>query len=236
MMCFIEKLKLDVISSPCHHSCLAGVDVARFDSYHLASVFPKTHRHTTFHHIDQHDYVAQNVNNTSCDSGPHAQKNMLINILNKLSLVYEIRSYCEPGPNVEVTSVKYIKENGIVCKNLFLKDRKGQYYLVVFPYHKKVDLKLLRVKISAYRNFSFGSAKELESLLKIEDGVTPFGLMFDVENKVRLVVDTSLANASAGLLNFHPFQSNETILLGFDTLDKFVQHYNHCIELVDMFD
>lgn len=112
---------------------------------------------------------------------------------------------------------------GVFCKNLFLKDRKGQFYLVVIQEDKVLDLKWLKNELKAARNFSFASGDELSAMLGvIPGGVTPFGLIFDEGKKIKVVIDKMLVNCEERL-NFHPLDSKETALIKYDQLDKFLK-------------
>lgn len=154
-----------------------------------------------------------------------SRKEQLLATLGKLNIDPRIEHY-----------TPYPRENlgqGIFCKNLLLKDRKGQFYLVTFHEDKVLDLKWLRKELNAYRNFSFASQQELYSLLGVESGsVTPFGLLFDKENKVKFVLDTELLK-SQEWLNFHPFEANETCLVTFEQLQEFCNFVSKDIISVD---
>src|ERR1700750_2796439 len=61
-------------------------------------------------------------------------------------------------------------------KNLFLKDKKDQVFLVVAPEEGRIDLKSLHRLLGAAGRFSFGSADLMRELLGVEPGaVTAFG-------------------------------------------------------------
>jgi len=124
---------------------------------------------------------------------------------------------------------------GQFCKNLFLKDRKGQFYLVIVPEDRKVDLKFLKYQLGAYRNFSFGLKDDLYRILGVRPGgVSPFGLMNDQLNEIRVVIDEELANTEQPL-NFHPLDPDKTCLIAYEDLKKFITNRcNHMIEVVNM--
>jgi Ala-tRNA(Pro) deacylase len=99
---------------------------------------------------------------------------------------------------------------GMDSKNLFLKDKKsGTFYLVSVTQDKRVDLKALSDVLNCGR-FSFGKPEELLELLKLTPGsVTPFGLLFDQQNKVTFVLDEDFVAAPS--VNFHPMRNDMTI-------------------------
>lgn len=140
--------------------------------------------------------------------------------LQELGIMEEIYPY-EFGP--QRNGMK-----GIFCKNLFLKDRKGQFYLIIFPEDKVIDLKELKVKVHAHRNFSFSSSEDLLAKLGVPPGaVTPLGLIFDPSGSIRVIIDQSLADDPDSLLNFHPLTPDETMLISFSNLETFIKHTGH---------
>jgi len=121
---------------------------------------------------------------------------------------------------------------GVFCKNILLKDRKGQFYLITFHEEKNLDLKRLRKDLGAHRNFSFASRDELLELLRVPSGaVSPFALMFDSEEKIKFVMDADLVNCQE-LLNFHPMDGTETCLVTLKQLQRFLQHIGREITTV----
>jgi Ala-tRNA(Pro) deacylase len=93
-------------------------------------------------------------------------------------------------------------------KNLFLKDAKGQLWLVSALQDAVIDLKALPRAIGAAR-LSFGSADLMRETLGVEPGsVTAFGLINDVRRRVRFVLDADLAASDP--VNFHPLTNTAT--------------------------
>ena len=97
---------------------------------------------------------------------------------------------------------------GAHTKNLFLKDAKGQLWLVSAEQDARIDLKRLPAVIGSAR-LSFGSAELMESVLGVTPGsVTAFALINDGEHRVRFVLDAVLA--AADQVNFHPLTNTAT--------------------------
>jgi len=93
-------------------------------------------------------------------------------------------------------------------KNLFLKDAKGQLWLVSALQHARIDLKALPRAIGSAK-LSFGSAALLEAALGVTPGsVTAFSLINDTGRRVRFVLDAGLAEADP--VNFHPLVNTAT--------------------------
>ncbi|TAN58627.1 MAG: prolyl-tRNA synthetase associated domain-containing protein [Rhodospirillales bacterium] len=121
---------------------------------------------------------------------------------------------------------------GTHCKNLFLKDAKGQMWLVSCPIKRKVDLKTLPDRIGSAR-LSFGSADRLRATLSIEPGsVTPFALANDTEKKVICVLDRSMMADER--LVFHPLVNTASTLLAPEALVTFLKATGHAPKLVTL--
>jgi Ala-tRNA(Pro) deacylase len=93
-------------------------------------------------------------------------------------------------------------------KNLFLKDAKGQLWLISALGETKIDLKSLPARIGAAR-LSFGSEERLYAALGVRPGsVTAFALINDPGHQVRFVADAALMAADP--VNFHPLSNDAT--------------------------
>jgi len=116
------------------------------------------------------------------------------------------------------------------CKNLFLKDKKGVLWLVVTLEDAQVDLKALPQKIGSGR-LSFGKGELLAEVLGIEPGsVTPFSLINDTEQKVKVVLDAHMM--AHEVLNYHPLKNDATTSVSSQDLLKFVQSCGHEPQIV----
>lgn len=130
-------------------------------------------------------------------------------------------------------AVKTVEENqalrgtvdGEHSKNLFLKDKKKQLWLVVAEEERPIDLKILRKRIGA-GNLSFGKPDLLlEKLGVLPGSVTPFAVINDVQGDVQVVLDQDLAQAP--LVNFHPLTNTQTTTLSGADLVTFLQKQGH---------
>ncbi len=93
-------------------------------------------------------------------------------------------------------------------KNLFLKDARGQLWLISARAETTIDLKRTAGVIGAGK-LSFGSAERLWAALGVRPGaVTALALVNDPEQKVRFVLDAALAACDP--LNFHPLSNDAT--------------------------
>jgi Ala-tRNA(Pro) deacylase len=131
----------------------------------------------------------------------------LMALLNKLGV--ETRTHDHPAV-FRVGEGEEIKAQipGAHTKNLFLKDAKGQLWLISAADRTVIDLKRLHHVIGSAR-LSFGSAELMAATLGVTPGsVTAFGLINDTGHRVRFVLDRALADAPR--LNFHPLTNTAT--------------------------
>ena len=108
-----------------------------------------------------------------------------------------------PVATVEEAERHWADIDATHCKNLFLRNQKGdRHYLVVLTASKKADLKRVADQIGDGK-LSFGSAERLMRHLGLTPGsVSPFGLINDRAHAVRVVLDRDLRAATR--LSFHP--------------------------------
>jgi Ala-tRNA(Pro) deacylase len=109
---------------------------------------------------------------------------------------------------------------GAHTKNLFLKDAKGQLWLISAADRTRIDLKSLPSVIGSAR-LSFGSAERLQAALGVTPGsVTALALINDPHRRVRFVLDRVLAEAE--LVNFHPLTNTATTALSRQGFARFL--------------
>src|SRR5258708_16838465 len=110
-------------------------------------------------------------------------------------------------------------------KNLFLRNKKEQMWLVVALEDRAIDLKRLGEALGAGR-LSFGSAERLKRHLGVEPGsVTPLSLINDHARAVQLVLDRSLADGPA--INVHPLVNTMTMAIAPADLLRFFAATGH---------
>lgn len=150
--------------------------------------------------------------------------------LDQLGISYKTHHH-EPVFTVEEARSVSRELEGGHSKNLFLKDKNGDVYLLVCLEETKVDLKSLRKKIGA-KNLSFGKADLLIDTLGIEPGsVTPFSLINDADNKVRVLLDSAMMQEA--FLNFHPLINDKTTQISSEDLKRFIQDCGHDMTILD---
>lgn len=110
---------------------------------------------------------------------------------------------------------------GAHTKNLFLKDKKGQLWLISARQDTVVDLRRLHRHIGSDR-LSFGNAELMHETLGVTPGsVTAFGLVNDRDHRVRFVLDKALDEAE--IVNFHPLTNTATTAVSRGGLHAFLK-------------
>jgi Ala-tRNA(Pro) deacylase len=111
------------------------------------------------------------------------------------------------------------------CKNLFLKDDKGNIWLIVCLEDARIDLKTVPAKIGS-RRLSFGKPELLNEVLGVEPGsVTPFALINDTTVRVNVVLDTAMMAET--LVSYHPLLNNATTTITPGDLMTFIRSCGH---------
>jgi Ala-tRNA(Pro) deacylase len=119
------------------------------------------------------------------------------------------------------------------CKNLFLRNQKGnRHYLVVLTVSKKADLKAVADQIGDGK-LSFASPERLMTHLGLTPGsVSPFGLINDREHAVRVVLDRNFQSATR--LSFHPNINTVTFTIAAADFKKFLDACGNPIQYVSI--
>ena len=111
------------------------------------------------------------------------------------------------------------------CKNLFLKDAKGELWLIVCLEDTRIDLKSLPQRIGSGR-LSFGRPELLREVLGVEPGsVTPFALINDTSLRLEVMLEEAMM--AHALLNYHPLENTATTTLASSDLVKFIRACGH---------
>jgi Ala-tRNA(Pro) deacylase len=111
-------------------------------------------------------------------------------------------------------------------KNLFLRDKKHELYLVVALEDAGIDLKVLHRLLGATGRFSFGSSDLLREVWGVEPGaVTPFGAINDKDVRVTVVLDAAMMEHAT--LNYHPLVNTMTTSIKREDLVKFLESTGH---------
>ena len=143
----------------------------------------------------------------------------IFNSLNKLKCDYFIHEHPALKTVEDSKILRGIMEGGH-SKNLFLRDKKKNNFLITTNEDQKIDLKNLEKKLGTSR-LSFGSPDRLYEFLGVKPGsVSPFALINDHKKRVSFYIDKNLLNET--ILNFHPLTNNLTISLKTKDFERFL--------------
>lgn len=119
---------------------------------------------------------------------------------------------------------------GVSTKNLFLRDKRRRFYLVMTACGKKLDLKKLGQALHAPK-LHFGSAESLLELLYLTPGsVTVLGLVNDFSHQVELWIDEAIWDEECFLC--HPLVNTATLVLTKADLMRFFNLSGHVIHFI----
>ncbi len=151
---------------------------------------------------------------------PTESKQKVCEALKRLGISY-VRHEHPPVFTVDEAEKHWGSITGAHCKNLFLRNKKGnRHYLIILESSKNADLKALTKQLGEDR-LSFASAERLMRYLGLEAGaVSPFGLINDRNKEVQVVVDHDLKTVQR--LNFHPNVNTATVGIDFADFEKFL--------------
>lgn len=123
----------------------------------------------------------------------------------------------------EVESVLNVK----ISKNLFLcNSSKTKFYMLIMPGDKKFLTKDLSKQINSSR-LSFADGSYMEEFLNITPGsLSVFGLIYDKNNKIKLVIDKDVVEDE--YFGCHPCINTSTLKVKTsDVLNKFLPYTGH---------
>lgn len=122
---------------------------------------------------------------------------------------------------------------GAHTKQLLMRDKKKRNYVLAIVMHDKtVDTKALGKKLGTGR-LSFASPEDLKKFLGVEPGaVTPFGLMFDTERVLQVIMDEDAW--AIGQFRFHPLVNTATLVIDRGGFERFMQETGHAFTTMNI--
>ena len=120
-----------------------------------------------------------------------------------------------------------------ICKNLFLCNRQQtEFYLLMMPGDKPFKTKFLSAQLGCTR-LSFADGGHMGDYLQTVPGsVSALELLFDTEQKIRLVIDKALLEDT--YISGHPAISTSTLRLKREDLLRFVEAVGHTPTVIDL--
>ena len=129
--------------------------------------------------------------------------------------------YYEHRPIFTVEEWEDIKHTipGTHTKNLFLTDKRGQYYLVCVESSKRLPINAFRKLIGA-KDMTFATPEEMKKILDLTPGsVSLFGLIQKPMN-LQLYIDKDIRISEK--VWRHPNRNDATLMIDHDNLEKFL--------------
>ena len=149
-----------------------------------------------------------------------SQEQQVYSYLNALDIPFERHEH-PPVFTVEEAERHWAAIAATHCKNLFLRNQKGdRHYLVIVTHSKRVDLRAVAGQIGDGK-LSFASSERMMTHLGVTPGsVSPFGLINDRSHHVRVFIDRDLR--SAARLSFHPNVNTVTVTIVAADFERFL--------------
>lgn len=123
-------------------------------------------------------------------------------------------------------------ELGACVKNLFVRNKKGDAWLVTTLEDRAIDMKTLGRRLGA-GTLSFASFDRLRQQLGVEPGsVTPLSVFNDPIGSVRMVLDAAILRS--GTVHVHPLTNDRTITLSTKDLLRFLEATGHPPLVLDL--
>ncbi|XP_069982466.1 uncharacterized protein [Penaeus vannamei] len=153
-------------------------------------------------------------------------RNGLEKYLKSLSISYQVQDH------EEVFTVDALMRNvrempGLHMKNLFLKDKKKNLYLLSARHNTEVKLNEIGKQLGI-KDLRFGDEAILYSTLGVKQGcVTAFALLNDHSHQVKFLLDSEAFNDCHPFVNFHPMSNAATLGVAPKDLKKFLNATGH---------
>ncbi|NOY36830.1 MAG: prolyl-tRNA synthetase associated domain-containing protein [Chlorobi bacterium] len=154
--------------------------------------------------------------------------------LEELNIAYDYYEH-PPAPTVE-TAISYWKDiDAAKCKNLFLRNHKGnRHYLVILEHTRQLAIHDLEKRLRQGK-LSLASEKRLSRYMGLQPGsVSPFGLIHDTEHHVRLFLDKNLQDYKK--ISFHPNVNTATLAIPFTDFIRFIENCGNSYEFIDLYE
>ena len=152
----------------------------------------------------------------------------LIDLLKNRNYKFEIHQH-DALFTVEDSKNLRGKISGAHTKNLFLKNKKDEYFLLTCEETDKIELKKIS-KSLGFGNISFAKEERLDQYLKIKPGsVSPFALLNDESHIVNFYLEQILYESD--YVNFHPLINTLTITIETHQFIEFMIENNKKIHI-----
>jgi Ala-tRNA(Pro) deacylase len=158
----------------------------------------------------------------------------LYELLWKLSVVFEYHEH-PPLATIEDAKIHWKDLDSGRCKNIFLRNHKGnRHYLVILEHLSQLNIHDLEKKLKQGK-LSFASDQRLMKYLGISPGsVSPFGLINDKEHHVHIFIDEKLNEFER--LSFHPNINTASLVIKKEDFIRFLNSMGNSYEFIKLYD
>lgn len=168
--------------------------------------------------------MSDTATTTDAMTPPPTSADQLLARLDAMDITYT-RHHHPPLFTVEDSQALRGEIDGAHIKNLFVKNKKGQIWMITVLEHRSVDLNALAKQIGAGR-LSFAKPDLLWQHWGVRPGaVTPFGAINDLDGVVTVVLDEALIGAAT--VNCHPLVNDQTVGISAADLVQFLTDTDH---------
>ena len=159
----------------------------------------------------------------------------VMDVLDQLGISTEVERHKLKHERQREAGFKHT-EDRLYCKNLLLKDKKGQAYLVVCDENDTADLQVLKYHFHTQGNLHFASPQSLYKLFRVNPGaISPLALLHSPRGSVRVFIDAELVNRidkETTNLRFHPLRGDLEVGLTFTELERFLHYCRASLEIL----
>lgn len=157
----------------------------------------------------------------------------LYDLLEKLGIEFDYREH-PPVATIEEATKYWKGLNAGRCKNIFLRNHKGnRHYLVILEHLRELNMRDLEQRLRQGK-LSFASPERLKKYLGVEPGsVSPLGILNDQEHHVHIFLDNKLLEFER--LSFHPNVNTASITISRSNLVKFIEYHGNSYEFLQLY-
>jgi Ala-tRNA(Pro) deacylase len=156
----------------------------------------------------------------------------LLKVLREIEIEYTL--YEHEAVFTVAESHKVDKEiPALHTRNMFLRDKKKQNFLVTLSHDTPIDLKKLEDLIDKAKRFSFGSPDRLMEVLGVYPGSgTPLSIINARPDDITIILEKKMMEAD--LVAYHPLINTMTVTMKPKDLIGFIKHCGHEPQILDL--